>query len=152
LRIAGATHSLNAADVADTEDAPMLGRRFLMVAGLALSITVLAAPVSAASTPFKGVWTSTDNDGSSQMLTVSAGTRPSVVYQDFYASGCDTFGGPATHWVGAGRGEVDGDTLFVGFHKSGCGTFLQGGYGDEYVYDSGSDTLTDAFGIVWYRA
>ena len=59
--------------------------------------------VSAASTPFKGVWTSTDNDGSSQMLTVSAGIRPSVVYQDFYASGCDTFGGPATHWVGAGR-------------------------------------------------
>ena len=130
----------------------MLGRRSFALTGVALSLAVLATPVSAASSQFAGIWTSTDTDGSSQMLTVSGGARPSVVYQDFYASGCDNFGGPATHWVGAGRGEVDGDTLWVEFHKSGCGTFLQGGYGDFYEYDSGTDTLVDSFGIVWSRA
>ena len=131
----------------------MLGRRSLVISGVALSLAMLATPVSAASTPFAGVWTSTDiPDGISQMRTVSAGSRPSVVYQDFYASGCDTFGGPATHWVGAGRGEVEGDTLIAFFHKSGCGTFGKGGYVDVYDYDSGSDTLTDSFGIVWSRA
>ena len=74
------------------------------------------------------------------------------MYQDFYASGCDTYGGPATHWVGAGRGEINGDVLIAYFVKSGCGLFLQGGYVDEYTYDGSSDTLTDSFGIEWSRA
>jgi len=129
----------------------MLGRRLLLVAGLTFSLAVAASPVSAAGSQFSGVWTSTDYDGSTQMLIVSGGARPSVVYQDFYASGCDTFAGPATHWTAAGKGSIDGDTLWVEFHKSGCGTFLMGGYGDVYGYDSGSDTLLDAAGITWYR-
>jgi len=132
-----------------------MNRRFLAAAAaLILALGIPAAALAApAPSPFAGTWVSTDiPDGSSQLLIVSGGARPSVVYQDFYASGCDTFAGPATHWVGAGMGEVDGDTLWVGFHKSGCGTYLQGGYGDFYVYDSGSDTLTDSFGIVWSRA
>jgi hypothetical protein len=129
----------------------MLRRRSLMLTGVALSLAILAAPVSAASSQFAGIWVSTDTDGSNQMLTISSGSRPSVVYQDFYASGCDNFGGPATHWVGAGKGEADGDTLYVEFHKSGCGAFLQGGYADFYAFDSGSDTLVDSFGITWSR-
>jgi len=130
----------------------MIGRRLLITTGLVLSLALAAAPVSAASSsPFAGVWTSTDYDGSSQMLTVSAGSSPSVVYQDFYANGCDTFAGPATHWTAAGEGSIDGEVMEVGFHKSGCGTFGNGGYGDLYFYDSGSDTLVDAFGITWYR-
>ena len=130
----------------------MLGRRSFVLTGVALSLAMLATPVSAGSSRFAGIWTSTDTDGSSQMLTVSGGANPSVVYQDFYASGCDRFGGPATHWVGAGKGEIDGDVLIAFFHKSGCGTFGQGGYVDEYTYDSVSGTLTDTFGIVWSRA
>ena len=131
----------------------MIGRRKLTITGMVLGLAIAAAPASAASgTPFAGIWTSTDTDGSSQTLSVSGGSNPSVVYQDFYASGCDTFGGPATHWTAAGKGSTDGDTLWVGFHKSGCGTFGMGGYGDFYVYDSGSDTLVDQFGITWYRA
>lgn len=119
-----------------------------LVLALAIPAAALAAP---GSSPFDGTWVSEDYDGSSQLLLVSGGGHPSVVYQDFYASGCDRFAGPDTHWVGAGQGSIDGDVLWVSFHKSGCGTFLQGGYEDYYVYDSGSDTLTDSFGIVWYR-
>ena len=133
----------------------MIGRRVLVVAVAALAVQLVVAPVSASSaagSPFSGRWQSTDFDGSSQLLIVSGGSSPSVVYQDFYASGCDRFGGPATHWVASGKGSVDGDLLEIWFHKSGCGTFLMGGYGDAYEYDAGTDTLIDTVGIVWYRA
>ena len=124
-----------------------------VIAALAFAIAIPAATLAAPSaSPFAGSWVSTDFDGSSQLLLVSGGGHPSVVYQDFYASGCDTFAGPATHWVAAGRGSVEGDFLYIDYHKSGCGTFLQGGYFDWYSYDSGSDTLTDSVGIVWTRA
>lgn len=121
------------------------------VAGILLVGQILVATTLAAGSPFKGGWTSTDHDGSSQLLTISAGSTPAVVYQDFYASACDRFGGPAVHWVAAGSGYVDGSTLVVSFHKSGCGTFLMGGYDDFWTYDAGSDTLEDSFGIVWSR-
>jgi hypothetical protein len=129
-------------------------RRSVILAGVALALAIGATPVSAASpaTSFTGLWTSTDFDGSTQTLTVASGSSPSVVYQDFYASGCDNAGQPTTHWTASGRGFVDGDTLEISFHKSGCGRFLQGGYDDMYVYDGGSDTLVDTVGIIWYRA
>ncbi len=128
-------------------------RLILGIAVLSLALALPAGAFAAAPTsPFTGSWTSTDGDGSHQTLVVSTGKRPSVIYQDFYASGCDTFGGPATHWVGAGTGSVQGDVLWVSFHKSGCGAFLQGGYEDFYTYDAGTDTLTDQFLIVWTRS
>ena len=133
----------------------MIGRRALVVAVAALALQLVVGPVSASpagSGPFGGTWRSIDTDGSSQLLVVSRGASPSVVYQDFYASSCDNFGGAATHWVAAGMGSVDGDLLEVWFHKSGCGTFQKGGYGDAYLYDAGTDTLTDTFGIVWSRS
>ena len=132
----------------------MMRRRLIMVAGVALALAVGAAPASAArpASSFTGNWTSTDTDGSSQTLTVSSGGSPSVVYQDFYASGCDNDGVPTTHWTAAGKGRIEGDTLYAFFHKSGCGRFLQGGYTDTYTYDSGSETLVDGFGITWARA
>ena len=116
----------------------------------AIPATVLAKP---STSPFDGTWVSEDYDGSAQLLLVAGGGHPSVVYEDFYANGCDTYGGPATHWVSSGRGSIDGDTLYVDFYvKTGCGTFLlHEGYSDWYVYDGGSDTLTDSFGITWYR-
>ena len=128
-------------------------RLIIGIAILSLALALPAASFAAAPTSsFTGTWVSTDGDGSHQTLVVSAGNRPSVVYQDFYASGCDNFGGPATHWVGAGTGSVDGDVLYVSFHKSGCGAFLMGGYEDYFTYDAGTNTLTDSFGIVWTRS
>ena len=131
----------------------MNGRRSLAFALATVALLLVAAPATAASpsSDFTGSWTSVDTDGSSQTLKVSSGATPTVVYQDFYASGCDTFAGPATHWTAAGEGSISGDTMNVAFHKSGCGTFLQGGYEDMYVYDEATDTLVDAFGITWFR-
>ena len=120
-----------------------------LAAGLAIPSGAIAAPATSA---FTGSWESVDTDGSHQTLVVSAGARPSVIYQDFYANGCDRFGGPATHWVAAGKGSVEEGTLFVLFHKSGCGRFLQGGYEDWFAYQAGTDTLQDSFGIVWTRS
>jgi len=116
---------------------------------LAATITSVA---SASSSPFSGRWTSTDpGDGSFQALLVSTGSAPAVTFQDFSASSCANHGSPSTQWTSAGRGEIDGDTLYVHFHKSGCGSFTIGQYDDFYWYDAGSDTLTDSFGIVWER-
>ena len=120
-----------------------------LAAALAVPAGVIAAP---STTEFTGSWVSVDTDGSDQTLVVSGGAQPSVIYQDFFANGCDRFGGPATHWVGAGKGSVEEGTLFVVFHKSGCGRLLQGGYEDWFVYEAGSDTLEDSFGIIWTRA
>ena len=125
-----------------------------VLAALTLAIAIPAVALAApARSGFTGSWKATDiPDGSHMTLVVSTGARPSVVYQDFYASGCDNNSWlPADHWTAAGTGSVDGDTLWISFHKSGCGTFVAGGYEDYYTYDSGSDTVTDSFGIVWTR-
>lgn len=134
----------------------MAGRRFLAAAGVVVSLALAATPVAAApavGTQFSGLWVGTDTaDGSTQVLQVSAGQSPSVVYQDFYASSCEEHGSRSTHWVSAGRGWVDGSYLVIEFHKSGCGSFSIGAYVDFYEYDAGSDTLTDSWGNVYSRA
>lgn len=132
----------------------MQRRSIIIAAALVLALAIPGSSLAAAPTsPFTGSWETTDfPDGSHETLVVSSGARPSVVFQDFYASGCDTFSNlPATHFTAAGKGEVDGNTLWVGFHKSGCGTFLLGGYGDYYDYNAGDDTLTGSDGIIWTR-
>ena len=133
----------------------MSGRRLLLMGGIALSLTVMAAPVAAApavGSLFAGMWVSTDFDGSTQTLQVGAGGSPRVTYQDFYASSCDNNGSPSTHWVAAGQGSVTGEVLEIFYHTSGCGFFTIGEYGDFYIYDSETDTRTDSVGIVWTRA
>jgi hypothetical protein len=129
----------------------MVRRLTTGVLGVLLALQLMAAGVSAAGTAFQGVWVSTDGDGSQQALLIGAGQRPSVVYQDFFASACEGAGSRSTHWVAAGSGEIDGDTLAVHFHKSGCGAFSIGEYDDTYEYDAGDDVLVDSFGIVWSR-
>jgi len=122
-----------------------------IVGGMLLAV-VVAGVVAAGTSPFAGRWTSTDpDDSSSQVLVVSGGDTPTVTFQDFFASACANHAGPASHWVSAGLGEVDGDTLYAHYHKSGCGGFSIGAYDDWYQYDAGTDTLTDSFGITWYR-
>lgn len=131
---------------------PMQRRILSVLAALAFAVAIPAAALAAAPTsPFTGSWEAVDYDGSHETLVVSAGARPSVIFQDFYARGCDGAGNPSSHWTAAGTGEVDGDYLWVSFQKSGCGTFLKGGYEDYYVYDSGTDTLIGSDDIVWTR-
>lgn len=123
----------------------------LVAAALVIAIpaAALAAPATSA---YTGSWEATDSDGSHETLVVSTGSRPSVIFQDFWARGCDAYSEiPADHWTASGKGEVDGDTLWASFHKSGCGTFLQGGYGDYWVYDEATDTLIGSDDIVWTR-
>jgi len=128
-------------------------KALISIAGsILLAVIVGGVTAAATASPFAGRWTSTDpDDGSSQALMVSAGSTPSVTFQDYYASSCANHGSPATQWTSAGRGEVDADTLYVHFHKSGCGSFNIGQYDDWYAYDAGTDTLMDSFGIVWQR-
>ena len=123
----------------------------ILVGTLLLGQLMITTASAAGPGPFKGVWTSTDTDGSTQLLIVSSGATPSVTFEDFYASACDRFGGPSTHWVSNGEGSVDGDLLIVSFHKSGCGSFTIGAYDGFWSYQAGSDTLIDPDDIVWTR-
>src|SRR4051812_21000825 len=92
------------------EEREMRSRAKLVFVGLLL-VLAFASPASAAGSAFAGRWSSTDFDGSYQTLTVSTAPSPSVTFQDFYANSCETHGDRSTHWVSAGRGEVDGNTL-----------------------------------------
>ena len=120
---------------------------WLLLAGL----LVLAPAVSAADGGFAGTWVSIDGDGSTQTLAIGRGSNPSVTYQDFYASSCADDGAPSTHFVATGRGTIDGDWLGVEFRNGGCGRQMIGPFGLGFTYHGGRDTLTDDFGITWYR-
>lgn len=119
---------------------------------LGTSLVLGAPPATAAQGPLAGTWTSTDTDGSNQTLTITgSGRRAYAVtyFDDAATSLCD--GAPA---MVTGSGRVDGDDLFT----RGAATCLPGGnrlrgvITIDYTYDAASDTLTDAFGIVWSRA
>ena len=119
------------------------------VLGILLLLQVAAAPAVAggdSSTVFKGLWLSTDSDGSTQLLSVSSGSEPSVTYQDWYGSVCP---GPVKRWIAEGQGTISGANLTVDFGKSGCGNFGKGGYTEVYTYDAATGTLSDTYGIVW---
>jgi hypothetical protein len=114
-------------------------------------LLALAPAVSAADPGFTGTWISTDTDGSTQGLAVGRGSTPAVTYQDFFASSCADGGAPSTHFVATGRGSIDGSSMWVDFRNGGCGRAMTGPFGFAFSYDSGSDTLTDDFGVTWYR-
>jgi hypothetical protein len=118
---------------------------------VAASLLALAPVVSAGGSAFAGTWVSIDTDGSTQMLTVGQSSTPAVTYQDFYASSCDAAGSQSTHFVATGRGNVDGDSMWVEFRNGGCGWRKIGSFGLVYSRDGGSDTLTDDFGVTWFR-
>ena len=127
-------------------------RALATVAVVAALLQGLASPALAAGTAFKGLWLAIDaGDGSTQLLIVASGPEPSVTYEDFFAGYCFNNDNPSTHWVAAGAGSIAGNTLTVAFHKSGCGTFANGGYSDVYTYDPGTDRLSDTTGNDWGR-
>jgi hypothetical protein len=118
----------------------------------AAGLLALAPVVSAAGSAFSGTWVSIDTvDGSTQMLAVGRGASPTVTYQDAYASSCFNAGSPSTHFVATGRGTVDGEGMWVDFRNGGCGRHKIGPFGLAFIYDAGRDTLTDDFGITWFR-
>jgi hypothetical protein len=110
------------------------------------------APVaSAADSAFAGTWVSIDTDGSTQALAIGHGPTPVVTYQDFYASSCVADGSPSSHFVATGRGTIDGPAMAVEFRNGGCGRVRIGPFGLGFHYDGDNDTLTDDFGVTWYR-
>lgn len=118
---------------------------------VAAGLLALAPAVSAADAGFAGTWVSIDTDGSTQSLAIGRGSMPAVTYQDFYASSCANDGAPSTHFVATGRGTIDGASLWVEFRNGGCGQHKIGPFPLGFSYDGASDTLTDDFGITWYR-
>jgi hypothetical protein len=120
---------------------------WLLVSG----ILAMAPAVSAAGSVFGGTWVSIDTDGSTQALAVGQGATPAVTYEDFFASSCADGGAPSTHFVATGRGTIDNATLFVEFRNGGCGRSAIGPFGLGFTYDASGDTLTDDFGITWFR-
>jgi hypothetical protein len=124
----------------------------LVIVSVALAALSLAPAVSAASTPFAGVWVAIDTDGSSQMLIVSGGSAPTVTYLDSNASVCANDGSGPTHFTANGRGslvvEPDGtvDGLLVQFANGGCGAG-RSEFPAFYFFEAGS--LTDNFGNNW---
>ena len=81
-------------------------RASVRVAALAAALILVLAAVAIgpggairpATTPFEGRWTSTDHDGSRQLLAISGGMTPAVSYEDLYASGCADNGDRSTHF------------------------------------------------------
>jgi hypothetical protein len=118
---------------------------------LIVGLLALAPAVSAAGSGFAGTWVSIDTDGSTQALAIGRGSTPAVTYQDFYASSCAGDGAPSTHFIATGRGTISGDWLGVEFRNGGCGRYMIGPFGLGLSYDGNNDTLTDDFGITWYR-
>lgn len=136
-------------------------RTSLRFAALAAALIVVLAAVAlgaggsfrAATTPFEGRWTSTDTDGSRQMLAVAAGLTPIVSYEDLFASGCAANGDRSTHFFAEGRGTVKGTQMTVVFPSGGgCVTWHVEPYERDYTHDAATDRLLDTDGIWWRRA
>lgn len=131
-------------------------RRLISLFSASMLALALAAPTVAVG-DFVGHWTSTDTDGSSQTLDIwQTNGFYQVVYFDDGGSVCGVFDendDPIVPVLGKGRGTADGDELTV---NSLLRCLMPGGVPFmatvTYTYDSGSDTLTDDFGVVWYRS
>ena len=115
------------------------------------SVGVAGGAVAAQDSVFSGTWTSTDLDGSSQVLTITGsghGTHAMFLFDDSATGACD--GAPA-RVVGTGR--ADGNTLVM-FGTLTCvpgGNVLRGRLTFALEYSPASDTLIDESGVVWRR-
>jgi hypothetical protein len=126
----------------------------LMLALLSVGFAGLGRPPAPpGSGPFEGRWVAADvADGSDMVLVVADGKKPSVRYEDLYASACLTNGDKNTHWISAGSGTVVGDTLSVFYNDGGgCTTWHIDPYVDAFTLDSEGDTLADTYGNTWHR-
>lgn len=115
------------------------------------SVLTASHAVAAHPSVFRGMWTSTDLDGSNQTLRISGSGRGAFgmfLFDDSATGACD--GRPA-HFVGSGR--ADG-TLLVMRGALVClpgGNPLRGRIAIAFNYSPGTDTLVDESGVSWQR-
>lgn len=111
-----------------------------------------AAAVPAPEPGFAGTWESIDVvDGSFQTLRISGSTQAGTYGTQLHDTVAQVCGGGPADVQGPGRLDVQ---LFVTFTLScpGGSSPLHGRVGTlVYAYHTGSDTLTDDSGNVWYR-
>jgi hypothetical protein len=118
----------------------------LVVVGVLL---VTAGDATAGGDPFLGGWRSVDTDGSQQSLQVEplGPGYNAVYYRDSFTSGV-CHGAPAKIWS---RMHVNGNVM-KGSGDLRCPNNIHFHLGvGRYIYDPGTDTLVDGFGIVWTR-
>jgi hypothetical protein len=135
-------------------------RRLGVVAIAALLGAAVTVPVSAASSPFNGSWSSIDPvDESAQHLSIKgSGGRVQMSYVDEFGTTCVDVGAPTTVFSGVLTGTISGNEL-VGLWKSaGCGPRLVLRATDHFEwifeYDPDTDTLFGAINdgpATWYR-
>jgi hypothetical protein len=130
-------------------------RAISVIGGIALlSVAFATSAAAAPSDPFIGHWTSTDTDGSQQMLSFGGGGSTRMVsYFDDGASVCgwEAGGIPISATIHT-TGSIDGDTLTSSETIGRCstgGTFPVGEA--TYTYNSADNTLLDSFGVTWNR-
>ena len=132
-------------------------RRIVLVGMCLLVLAAVVPGVGASASPgddlFRGSWTSIDIDGSHQTLDIRGSGRSGhyavVLFDDSATVSCH--GSPARL---QGSGLAEGNTLFVTGTLT-CmpgGNPLRGRISISFVYNPGTDTLTDEFGVTWYRA
>lgn len=124
----------------------------LLAAALLLVALALGSGGGRPRGPFEGRWTSSDTDGSTQLLDVSAGATPSVRFEDLMASGCRDHGDDSVDFLAVGTAIIVGDELTAGFPSGGgCNTWQVPPFQATYRLDRASGTLTDGDGTVWHR-
>jgi len=122
-----------------------------LMAAMALTLALAANAVAAPSDPFKGVWTSTDTDGSHQTLSFGgSGDTRKVHYFDDGASACGWPDIIATATL-VGDATVSGSSANVDVAGQCNGTGGPLSANVTYTYDANANTLTDSFGVIWSR-
>jgi hypothetical protein len=105
----------------------------------------------AAHSAFSGTWRSIDVDGSRQQMNIAGENNEvfHITFVDHRASFCEGF--PI---LGKGAGEIGLDDVMHTDLNFRCLGGLEKGVEDidyQLIYDQASDTLTDAWGVTWYR-
>ena len=136
---------------------PSRAVRYGLIA-VALLVAIVAAALFAGGgfqsrTVFNGTWSSTDPaDGSSQTLTIGAGTRPAVHFEDEYATGLACRDDAVKVFTADGTGEISDDRLDASFPDGGgCGS-MKVDIAIRVVHDAATDSLRDQDGVLWARS
>ena len=126
----------------------------LLIATAALTLAPRFATEPAAQQAFRGTWTSTDVDGSNQILWIrgsrQTGHYAVRLFDDAATAACA--GAPAR---AQGSGIIEGETLTWTATVTCPGTGRGPATGRigplALTYDEATDTLVDDSGVVWHR-
>lgn len=128
--------------------------RYALIAAATLALAWSVGAIGGAGrSAFEGQWTSTDADGSTQLMDIAGGNAPAVRFEDLRASGCQANGDDSVDFVARGIGIVSGERLVVDFaNGGGCHTWQVPRFTVTLTLDRSTGTLRDADGLVWRRA